>query len=172
MKIFLVGMMGSGKSFLCKQLAIELKLDCYDLDKAIEKEQQTTITEIFNNRGEVFFRKMETEILQNFAHKNNFVLATGGGTACFNNNMQWMNEQGITIWLNEKIDTLHKRLQKGKENRPLIAALNNNELFYFLENKLLERNIFYEQARLRYNISVPFQNLLSNIIHYKHYTHE
>ncbi len=113
MKIFLVGMMGSGKSFLCKQLAYELKLACNDLDTEIEKIQQNSIKEVFNIKGEDFFRKIETETLQNFANKNNFVLATGGGTACFNNNMQWMNEQGITIWLNEKIDILQKRLLKS-----------------------------------------------------------
>jgi len=146
MKVFLVGMMGSGKSFCSKKLASKLDTSPYDLDHLIELLEEKTIAEIFKEDGEVFFRNKETEVLKWFAEKKNFVVATGGGTPCFNNNMQWMNEQGITIWLNESIEVLVQRLKKEKEHRPLIKNLSDNELASFLINKLEERKPFYSLA--------------------------
>ena len=140
-------MMGSGKSYWAKQLATELQYELVDLDTAIEIENDATISEIFELYGEQFFRNQETKYLRNFDTKNNVVLATGGGTACFNNNMQWMNEQGITIWIDEPIDVLVNRLVKEKAHRPLIKNLNDAELKYFLEQKLLERKSFYTKAK-------------------------
>lgn len=140
-------MMGSGKSYWAKQLATALQYELVDLDTVIEIENNATISEIFKMYGEQFFRNQETKYLRNFDTKNNFVLATGGGTACFNNNMQWMNEQGITIWIDEPIDVLVNRLVKEKAHRPLIKNLNDAELKYFLEQKLQQRKPFYSKAK-------------------------
>ena len=140
-------MMGSGKSYWAKQLATELQYELVDLDTAIEIENDATISEIFELYGEQFFRNQETKYLRNFDTKNNVVVATGGGTACFNDNMQWMNEQGITIWIDEPMDVLVSRLAKEKAHRPLIKNLNDAELKYFLEQKLLERKSFYSKAK-------------------------
>jgi shikimate kinase len=147
-KIFLIGMMGSGKSYWCKQLANKLKSASYDLDYLIEMDEEKTIAEIFAKNGEVYFRKAEAKILRWFAEKKNFVLATGGGTPCFHNNMQWMNEQGLTVWLDETIEVLAERLQPEKEHRPLIRNLGDDELKFFLSNKLKERKTFYSQCKL------------------------
>lgn len=147
MKIFLIGMMGSGKSFWSTQIAQQLNLQAYDLDTVIETSLGKTIAQIFEEDGESTFRIAETQALQSFSNKQNFILATGGGTPCFNNNMQWMNEQGITIWLNEAIEVLVKRLITEKAHRPLIKHLTNNELELFLRNKLQERKFFYNQAK-------------------------
>lgn len=166
MKIFLIGMMGSGKSFISKHLALELKLDSFDLDEVIEKAEKETITNIFKEKGEEHFRQLETDYLYQFANKDNFVLATGGGTPCYNNNMNWMNENGITVWLDESIDIITKRLESGKEHRPLIAKLSNDEFKRFVENKLKERKPFYNKAKLNYNSTMPLQNLIGNILHY------
>lgn len=146
MKIFLVGMMGSGKSFCSKKLAKKLKIAVYDLDKLIEMTEDITIAEIFEEEGEEYFRKEESKILRWFEEKKTFVLATGGGTPCFHKNMEWMNENGITIWINEPINVLVERLKKEKEHRPLIKDLSDDEMAEFLTNKLVERTQFYSMA--------------------------
>ena len=140
-------MMGSGKSYWAKQLATALQYELVDLDTVIEIQNNATISEIFELYGEQFFRNQETKYLRNFDTKNNVVVATGGGTACFNDNMQWMNEQGITIWIDEPIDVLVNRLVKEKAHRPLIKNLNDAELKYFLEQKLQQRKPFYSKAK-------------------------
>ena len=140
-------MMGSGKSYWAKQLATALQYELVDLDTVIKIENNATISEIFELYGEQFFRNQETKYLRNFDTKNNVVVATGGGTACFNNNMQWMNEQGITIWIDEPIDVLVNRLVKEKAHRPLIKNLNDAELKYFLQQKLQQRKPFYSKAK-------------------------
>ncbi len=147
MKIFLIGMMGSGKSFWAKKLAKKWKLGGYDLDFLIESNEEKSIAEIFEEDGEAYFRKVETKLLHWFADKKAFFLATGGGAPCFNNNMEWMNKQGITIWINEPVEVLVNRLLPEKEHRPLIRHLSDQELHTFLSNKLAERTAYYQQAK-------------------------
>ncbi|MCZ2223348.1 MAG: shikimate kinase [Chitinophagales bacterium] len=145
MKIFLIGMMGSGKSFLGKQIAGKLQLSMFDLDNLIEAKEKSSIEEIFSKKGEKYFREIETKILRSFSNEESFVLATGGGAACFNNNMEWMNEEGITVWLNETIDIITERLLNEKKQRPLIKNIKDDELKEFLKELLEERNQFYKQ---------------------------
>ena len=140
-------MMGSGKSYCAKKIAKKLKLAAYDLDNLVEMTEDLTIAEIFEEEGEEYFRKLEAKILRWFGEKKNFVLATGGGTPCFHKNIDWMNENGITIWLNEPIDVLVERLKPEKNHRPLISELSDEELGSFLTNKLAERTSFYSQAK-------------------------
>lgn len=148
-RIFLIGMMGSGKSYWLKQLAKWNKSVGYDLDALIEMNEEKTITEIFAEEGEAYFRKEETKILKWFKEKKKYVVATGGGTASFQENMDFMKKEGVVIWLDESIDVLVKRLVNDKERRPLIAALSDQELAAFLEQKLVERHPFYKQAHYR-----------------------
>lgn len=146
MKIFLIGMMGTGKTYWCKKLAKKLKVGGYDLDFLIESHEEKTIAEIFAEEGEAYFRRAESRILHWFKEKKSFVLATGGGTPCFHENMQWMNEQGITVWIDEPVEVLMARLQPEKEHRPLIKNLSDSELKQFLTDKLVQRFPFYHQA--------------------------
>ncbi|MEK0423020.1 MAG: hypothetical protein RLZ95_930 [Bacteroidota bacterium] len=148
-KIFLIGMMGSGKSFWTKKIAKWIKSAGYDLDSLIEMNEEKTITEIFNEDGEEYFRKTESKILKWFKEKKKYVLATGGGTPCNQDNIDFMKKEGIIIWLDEPIDVLVHRLSFGKEHRPLIAHLNDQELGNFLQTKLLERQPFYQQANYK-----------------------
>lgn len=147
MKIFLIGMMGSGKSFCSKKLAKKLKIPAFDLDTIIEMTEDLTIAEIFEEEGEEYFRKEEAKILRWFGEKKAFVLATGGGTPCFHKNMDWMNENGITIWLNEPVPVLVERLKTEKEHRPLLKDLSDDELASFLTNKIAERKLYYSMAK-------------------------
>lgn len=147
-KIFLIGMMGSGKSYWAKSLAKKIKTGGYDLDFVIESNEEKTIQEIFAEDGEEYFRQQEAKILRWFKEKKSFVLATGGGTPCFSENIKWMNQQGLTIWIDEPIDELVKRLIPEKDHRPLIKNLSDAALHDFLTNKRNERLPFYEQATI------------------------
>jgi len=139
-------MMGSGKSYWKQLLAKQCKTGGYDLDFIIEAQEERTISEIFQEDGEAYFRKAEAKLLRWFGEKKAFVLATGGGTPCFHENMKWMNEQGITIWIDEPIEVLTERLINEKAHRPLLSNLDEAGLRAFLSEKLEERKTFYSLA--------------------------
>jgi shikimate kinase len=141
--------MGSGKSHWLKQIAKWNKSVGYDLDALIEMNEEKTIAEIFNEDGEAYFRKAETSILKWFKEKKKYVVATGGGTACLQENMDLMKKEAVVIWLDESVEVLAKRLSIEKAHRPLIAHLSDSELIAFLEQKLVERHPFYKQAHYR-----------------------
>lgn len=148
-KIFFIGLMGAGKSYWSKKVSKWIKSAGYDLDALIEMNEEKTIAEIFAEDGEDYFRKTETKLLKWFKEKKKYVLATGGGTPCFNENMQWMKKEGIVIWLDESMKVLVERLIKEKEHRPLIAKLNEKQIVTFLEEQLTNRFSFYQQANYR-----------------------
>lgn len=139
-------MMGSGKSFWAQKISSKYKIDWMDLDAEIEKETMLSINEIFEIEGEDFFREKEMKALHNLAHRKNIIIATGGGTPCFHDNMQWMNEHGITVWIDEPIEILIERLRLEKNNRPLIKNLSDEEMKTFLAGKLKERTDIYSQS--------------------------
>ena len=151
MNIFLVGLMGSGKSFWAYKLGAALKIPAFDLDKEIEKAEGKPIPEIFAEKGEAYFRQKENEILKTFAGKNNFILATGGGAPCFHDNISWMNENGTTIWVDEPLSTIASRLKKGKSHRPLIANVADEELENFFNEMREKRKPFYSKAQYHLN---------------------
>jgi len=148
MKIFLIGFMGSGKTYWGRIWAQQLGLDFYDLDEVIEKKEGKTISAIFEKDGEDHFRKMEAMALQGFAETENGIIACGGGTACFNDNMQWMNDNGQTVYLSATPQYIFERVLDDKEKRPLINKHNEAELLFFIEQKLKEREPFYKQAQI------------------------
>lgn len=145
-KIFLVGMMGSGKSYWKNRLSKQYRLRGYDLDFMIESLAEQTISEIFQEKGEAAFRVKEAAMLRWFQQSPSFILATGGGTPCYHGNMDWMNQQGITVWIDDTSEVLAERLRTEKEHRPLISQLSDDELIAFLENMRRERSPFYYKA--------------------------
>ena len=158
--IFLIGFMGSGKSHEGDLLATDLGLPFIDLDGWIEDQQGRTISEIFRTEGEDSFRNIETAALQQAAHhllsqaiSGDFagIISTGGGTPCFHDNMDWMNANGVTVWLNLPVSVLTMRLSKEKSKRPLIADLNDDELHHFIEKKLEERSSYYGKSTITIN---------------------
>ncbi len=138
--------MGSGKTFWARQLSRLLNIPAFDLDKEIENREEKTVAEVFEQRGEDHFRKTESEVLRSFEGRENFILATGGGTPCFHDNMAWMNTNGITIWIDEHIDVIVARLQVEKSHRPLIAAVENENLENFFTKMRDTRKLFYSKA--------------------------
>ena len=151
MRIFLIGFMGSGKSVFGKKLSLALKVPFIDLDEKIEKHEKKTVPEIFQKKGENYFRTVEAEVLRKTKRYPDAVIATGGGTSCFLDNMKWMNENGITIYLNAPAGELYHRLLSDRENRPLLSSLSDVALLEFIMGTLSRRESFYLQAGIKLN---------------------
>ncbi len=158
MVIFLVGFMGSGKNWWGSVLAEHTGIPFYDLDEAVEQAAGMDIVSIFQGKGEGYFREAESRMLEELAAKitsagtvgNTLtaIIATGGGTPCFNNNMNRMNELGLTVWLNPSVEELAARLEKETDKRPLLQGKKGKELTDLIAGKLLERKPFYEMAQI------------------------
>ena len=146
-KFFLTGYMGSGKSTAGKKLSAKLGYEFIDLDKFIEKEYQQTIPEIFASKGEKEFRAMEHNALKKLIEKDNIVVACGGGTPCYYNNMELMNNNGNTVYLKMSADSLVSRLMDAKDVRPIIANKSEKELRAFVTRQLEKREDFYHQSQ-------------------------
>ena len=145
---FLIGFMGSGKSYWGNMWSKQSGLPFFDLDTVIEEQHNKTIAQIFEQDGEPFFRNEETAAMHTFAAKKNCIVACGGGTPCFNNNMQWMNEHGTTVYLAATPVDIIKRVINEQEKRPLIKNIHPLELKIFIEQKLKEREPFYTTAKI------------------------
>lgn len=148
MLIFLIGFMGCGKSYVGRNLAPLLGFDYVDIDKYIEEKEGLTVKEIFEQKGEDYFRLQEKNFIQELDTKRNLVVSTGGGAPCFFDNMEVMNEKGLTIYLNRNKEKTIWRLLKGQYKRPLIAHLSPKELEAFYDERLESRKPFYEKAKL------------------------
>lgn len=140
--------MGSGKSTIAVFLAQKLQIPFKDLDQIIENETQMTIKTIFESKGEIYFRKLEHTILKQLMTLNeSFVLSLGGGTPCYANNHEFLKGEGIvSFYLKVAIETLANRLSTEKENRPVLANQEAQELKDFIAQHLFERSYYYQQA--------------------------
>ncbi len=145
-RIFLIGFMGSGKSTLGKELAKELNFTFIETDSWIEQMENKTISQIFTEQGEDYFRKKETQLLIHLQLVDDCVIATGGGMPCYENNIERMNELGTTIWLDVELDVLADRLEKEKEARPLLV--NENDIKKKVAELLEIRKPFYKIANI------------------------
>lgn len=148
MKYFLVGYMACGKTRKGREMAAASGMRFIDLDAYIVDREKRTVTEIFTEEGEAGFRKLETRYLREVCELyENFVMSTGGGTPCFNNNMEYMNLQGHTIFLNTSVDTIVERLIHGKHRRPIVSRLADEEIYGFVCRHLQERISYYRMAK-------------------------
>lgn len=146
MLYFLIGFMGSGKSYAGRHLAEELGIPCIDMDKYIEATEQRTIKEIFEQEGEEYFRNLERNFLEELDPQEHKIISTGGGAPCFFDNMQVMNQKGLTIYLNRSKEVVMAQLLKGIDKRPLLKGKTPDEIWEFYDSKLQERKPFYEKA--------------------------
>jgi shikimate kinase len=139
--------MGSGKTTAGKKLASRLGYSFMDMDSEIEDENRMTISRIFDEKGEEEFRRMEHELILRLVRMDDIVVSTGGGVPCFYNNLELINNNGISIYLKMKPEDLLKRLKGSKYERPLIRDLSPEELDQYINEKLKEREPYYLKSK-------------------------
>jgi shikimate kinase len=150
MKIFLIGFMGSGKTHWGRLLSQKLSIPFFDLDAQIAVHTGKSIPEIFATEGEEPFRMQEKDVLHFITERHeSFVMACGGGSPCYFNNIEYMQQSGTTVWINTPLEILFQRLVKEKEMRPLIKELTDEQLESFISKKFADRKIYYEQADIK-----------------------
>lgn len=162
MKIFLIGFMGSGKTHWGRLLSAKLQLPFSDLDTVIVEKEKKTVSDIFSEKGEEYFRYQEKKVLEEIVREQeSFILSCGGGTPCFFNNIEFMKRNGKVVWLNTAVDVLQQRLLKERMSRPLIREIGDAELRRYITRKLSERKMYYEQADVMVNEeSVTLEQLI------------
>ena len=153
-RIILVGYMGSGKTTVGRQLALALGLQFYDLDWYIEERYHKRIPQIFAEVGEEGFRDLERRMLHEVAEFENVVVSCGGGTPCFYDNMEYMNQQAETIYLKARPDVLAMHLKMGRTERPLIKGKSPEELEQYILTSLEQREPFYSKAKHTLDVSL------------------
>ncbi len=148
MKVVLVGYMGSGKSSVGALLASKLGVKFYDLDAKIEESEQESVVNLFESKGEIYFRKLEHKILKQILHKDeSFILSLGGGTPCYFDNHELLKQEGIvSFYLKATSAKLVERLHPEKESRPLLASLDKDEMLDFINKHLFDRSFYYHQV--------------------------
>mgnify|MGYP000867214899 FL=1 len=151
-RIFIVGYMGSGKTTIGKQLAKSLSLSFVDLDAYIENKYRKSVPDLFAEKGEADFRKIESRMLEEVAEFENVLISTGGGTPCFFDNMEVMNRAGTTIYLQDVPQDLASHLLASKTVRPLIYGKSREELIPFITEHLSKRECYYKKAQIVYPI--------------------
>jgi shikimate kinase len=162
--IYVIGFMGSGKSTAGKKLAASLGWDFIDLDRRIEDRAGKTIPQIFSQDGEEIFRKIESEVLRSIKSRTETVISTGGGTPCHGNNMDFMLETGLTVYLKMTSAQLTSRLLESTGERPLIKNIPDDQLNEFIKKKLAVREKWYERAIIIIDgINLDINRLLSMI---------
>lgn len=153
-RILIIGYMGAGKTTLGKVLAESLGLPFYDLDWYIESRMMKTVPQLFAERGEEDFRKVEHNMLHEVAEFEDVVISCGGGTPCFYDNMEYMNAQGDTVYLKASPEVLYAHLQMGKVERPLLKNKTREEMQAFIQEQLAEREKYYTKARHIFNVDL------------------
>ncbi len=159
--------MGSGKTHWGRLLSEKLGVRFFDLDEEIVEQAGKPITEIFATTGEEHFRMLEKDILRHISDKHeSFIMACGGGTPCYFNNIEFMNQAGTSVWINTPVETLFSRLVNQKSKRPLIRDLSDDQLRGFISKKFSDRRMYYEQAELVVDEEpVELDKLIETIFH-------
>jgi shikimate kinase len=152
--------MAAGKSTIGKRLANKLNYSFVDLDTVIKISESASIEEIFQSKGEEYFRQVESKALRNFTNDENIILSTGGGTPCFHDNMEWMNKMGVTVYIEVKPEIIHYRLLHSKTKRPLIEGKTSDELLNYIAQQLKIREQYYREA----SIIIDGESLKLNVL--------
>lgn len=159
--------MGSGKTHWGRLLSEKLGIRFFDLDEQVTEHAGKSIPEIFETVGEEQFRMIEKEVLYIITESHDsFVMACGGGSPCYFNNIEYMNQSGTTVWINTPTEVLFQRLMLEKEKRPLIKDLSDEQLLGFISKKFSDRKIYYELANVKVEENpVQLENLINKIFH-------
>ncbi len=153
-RIILIGYMGSGKTTVGKALSKETGMMFYDLDWYIESRMRKTVAQIFAEKGEEGFRKIEHNMLHEVAEFENVIISCGGGTPCFFDNIDYINQQGEVVYLKATPEVLYRHLLMGKVERPLIKNKTPEELIAYITEQVAKREEFYNKARYTLDVSL------------------
>lgn len=153
-RIIIIGYMGAGKTTVGKALSKELGIPFYDLDWYIESRMRKTVAQLFAERGEENFRQIEYNMLHEVAEFEDVIISCGGGTPCFFDNIDYMNEQGETIYLKAKPEVLYGHLKMGKTVRPLLLGKTEDELLSYIGQQLSVRENYYNKAKHVLDVSL------------------
>ena len=153
-RIILIGYMGAGKTTVGKALSKELGIPFYDLDWYIENRRRKTIPQLFAEVGEEGFRKIEYNMLHEVAEFEDVIVSCGGGTPCFFDNIDYMNQQGQVVYLKADPEVLYKHLLMGKTERPLLKGKSPEQLIAFIKEQLAQRELFYNRANYSLDVSL------------------
>ena len=153
-RIILIGYMGAGKTTVGKALSKELGIPFYDLDWYIENRRRKTIPQLFAEVGEEGFRKIEYNMLHEVAEFEDVIISCGGGTPCFFDNIDYMNQQGQVVYLKADPEVLYKHLLMGKTERPLLKGKSPEQLIAFIKEQLTQRELFYNRANYSLDVSL------------------
>lgn len=153
-RIILIGYMGSGKTTVGKVLSKETGMMFYDLDWYIESRMRKTVAQIFAEKGEEGFRKIEHNMLHEVAEFENVIISCGGGTPCFFDNIDYINQQGEVVYLKATPEVLYRHLLMGKVERPLIKNKTPEELIAYITEQVAKREEFYNKARYTLDVSL------------------
>jgi shikimate kinase len=165
MRIYLIGFMGAGKTYWGKIWAKQLQLEWIDLDAAIESRAGLSIETIFNTQGEAAFRKLEQACLHQTATQNNLLCSLGGGAPLYENNMDWINTQGTSVWLEASPELLAVRIEADPAKRPLLQGKSGIALIKQIRTMLNNRASIYQQATIRLNADALHVDSLSERLH-------
>lgn len=163
-RLFLVGYMGCGKTTTGKRIAKKYGLEFIDLDHYIEQRFRKSIPQIFEEKGEDGFRKLEHNMLEEVSSFENVIVSTGGGAACFFDNMDMMNSAGDTVYLQASAQELFDYLKGAKQNRPLLQGKTDDELLQFISEALVQREPFYLKAKYRINSADMSDTLFDSLL--------
>src|SRR6185295_14793787 len=145
----IIGFMGSGKTHWGRLLSQKLSIPFFDLDELIVSKAEKSIADIFAAEGEEYFRLLEKDIMHIITESHDsFVMACGGGTPCYFNNIDYMNQAGTSVWIHTPLDIIFERLVKEKDTRPLVSGLSDEQLKDYIAKKFSDRKIYYEQANI------------------------
>lgn len=167
MKIYLIGFMGSGKTHWGGLLSQKLGIPFFDMDEQVVSHEGKSIVDIFAQNGEEHFRLLEKDILHIITESHeSFVMACGGGSPCYFNNIDYMNNSGTTVWINTPTNVLFQRLIKEKDHRPLIKDFTDDQLRAYINKKFADRKIYYDQAEITIDEEpLHIEKLVEKIFH-------
>jgi shikimate kinase len=147
-RIYIVGYMGAGKTTAARRLAQRMGWEVVDTDALFEEKYKISVNDFFNKYDEPLYRKLESEVLKATESLDHVVVSTGGGTACFFDNMDWMNQHGLTVFLRISPQAAVDRVIHSRHKRPLVEGKSEEELTEFVSRHYASRLPFYEQARI------------------------
>ena len=163
-RIYIVGYMGAGKTTAAKRIASRLGWDVADTDAMFEEKYRISVHDFFDKYDEPLFRKLESQVLKSTENMEHTVVSTGGGLACFFDNMEWMNAHGLTVFMRISPEAAADRILHSKRKRPLTENKTEAELADYIRQHYAERLPYYEQARVTVKAEdLDLENLIKTI---------